>query len=83
MKRACLDNVAATPVLPEVVDAMFPYLKEAYGAIHSPCMTGGNEAREATEDARGHRWRPSSGPSPRGLSSPAPAPIKLYVRKSH
>ena len=51
MKRAYLDHVATTPVLPKVLEAMLPYLKDAYGnpqSIHD----WGDEAREALDDAR-------------------------------
>jgi len=51
MRKVYLDNAATTPLLPEVLEAMLPYLKEAYGnpqSLHS----WGDEAREAIEDAR-------------------------------
>lgn len=51
MKRAYLDNVATTPILPQVLEAMLPYLRDAYGnpqSIHE----WGDEAREALDDAR-------------------------------
>lgn len=51
MKRAYLDNAATTPVMPEVLEAMLPYLGEAYGnpqALHE----WGDEARDAIEKAR-------------------------------
>jgi cysteine desulfurase len=51
MRRAYLDNTASTPVLPEVLEAMLPYLKETYGnpqSIHD----WGDPAREAIDDAR-------------------------------
>ncbi|HUU63390.1 MAG TPA: cysteine desulfurase family protein [Dehalococcoidia bacterium] len=51
MKRAYLDHVATTPVLPQVLKAMLPYLKDAYGnpqSIHE----WGDQAREALDDAR-------------------------------
>jgi len=50
-RRVYLDNMATTPVLPEVLDAMLPYFREVYGnpqSIHS----WGDEAREAIEKAR-------------------------------
>lgn len=50
-KRIYLDHAAATPVRPEVVQAMLPYLTEAYGnpsAIH----TEGAQGRQAVENAR-------------------------------
>jgi len=50
-RRVYLDYAATTPVLPEVLEAMLPYLREAYGnpqSLHS----WGDEAREAIEKAR-------------------------------
>lgn len=52
MKRIYLDYAATTPVHPEVVKAMLPYLSGSFGnpsSIHSY----GQEAREAVEEARG------------------------------
>jgi cysteine desulfurase len=49
--RVYLDYNATTPVAPEVLDAMLPYLTHAYGnasSIHTP----GQEARLAVENAR-------------------------------
>jgi len=46
-----LDYAATTPVLPEVLEAMLPYLREAYGnpqSLHS----WGDDAREAIDKAR-------------------------------
>jgi len=52
MRKVYLDNVATTPILPEVLEAMLPYLKDAYGNPQS--LHGwGDEAREAIEDGRG------------------------------
>jgi len=52
MRKVYLDNAATTPILPEVLQAMLPYLKDAYGNPQS--LHGwGDEAREAIEDARG------------------------------
>jgi len=51
-RKVYLDYSAAAPVLPEVLEAMLPYLREYYGnpqSIHS----WGDVAREAIEDARG------------------------------
>jgi len=31
MRRVYLDNTASTPLLPEVLEAMLPYLKDTYG----------------------------------------------------
>jgi len=52
MKRAYMDNAATTPILPEVLEAMLPYLKDAYGNPQS-LHQWGDEAREAIEAARG------------------------------
>jgi cysteine desulfurase len=52
MKKVYLDHIAATPLLPEVREAMRPYLEEAFGnpqSLHS----AGREAQEAVEAARG------------------------------
>ena len=51
MRRTYLDNAATTPILPEVLDAMLPYLKNAHGNPQS-LHDWGDEAREAIEDAR-------------------------------
>ncbi len=51
MRKVYLDNAATTPLLPEVREAMMPYLEEAFGnpsCIHS----WGDAAREAMEVAR-------------------------------
>lgn len=51
-REVYLDYVATTPVLPEVLEAMLPYFREAFGnpqSIHS----WGDRAREAVEGARG------------------------------
>ncbi len=52
MKKAYLDNAATTSILPEVLEAMLPYLGDAYGNPQS-LHDWGDEAREAVEDARG------------------------------
>jgi cysteine desulfurase len=52
MKRAYLDSAATTPILPEVLEAMLPYLRDAHGNPQS-LHDWGDEAREAVEDARG------------------------------
>ena len=52
MRRVYLDHVATTQPLPEVVEAMTPYLKELYGnpmSLHD----AGVEAKRACEEARG------------------------------
>jgi cysteine desulfurase len=51
MREVYLDNYAATPVLPEVREAMLPFLEERFGnpsSLHSR----GDAAREAVEEAR-------------------------------
>lgn len=51
MRTINMDHVAASPLLPEVVDAMIPFLKEKYGnpsSMHSL----GEEVTEAIDDAR-------------------------------
>lgn len=50
-RRVYLDHAATTPLHPQVLEAMLPYLKEVYGnpsSLHS----WGIEARDAIEDAR-------------------------------
>ena len=47
-----LDHNATTPVLPEVVDAMLPYLREHFGNPSSGHAFG-RQAREAVDKARG------------------------------
>jgi len=51
MREVYLDNVATTPVLPEVLETMLPYFKDAYGNVQS-LHNWGDKAREAVEDAR-------------------------------
>ena len=51
MKKVYLDNVATTPILPEVRDAMLPYLEEFFG--NPSCLHDwGDAAREAMDKAR-------------------------------
>jgi len=51
MKKVYLDNAATTPLLPEVREAMLPYLGEAFG--NPSCLHDwGDTAREAMENAR-------------------------------
>jgi len=52
MRKVYLDHVATTPVSHEVLEAMLPYLKDAYGNPQS-LHDWGDEAREAIENARG------------------------------
>lgn len=52
MRNVYLDNAATTHLLPEVLEAMLPYLRDTFGnpqSIHK----WGDSAREAIEDARG------------------------------
>jgi cysteine desulfurase len=51
MRRVYFDNNATTPVLPEVFEAMRPYLLEQYGNASS-IHRHGQEARAAVERAR-------------------------------
>lgn len=51
MRIINMDHVAASPILPEVVDAMLPFLKEKYGnpsSMHSM----GEEVTDAMDEAR-------------------------------
>jgi cysteine desulfurase len=51
MKRIYLDHIAATPLDPQVLEAMLPYLRERYGnpqSLHS----AGQEALTAIQEAR-------------------------------
>ncbi len=51
MRKVYLDNAATTPLLPEVREAMMPYLGETFG--NPSCLHGwGDEPREAMETAR-------------------------------
>ena len=47
------DNAATTPLDPQVLDAMLPFLRESFGNPNS-LHTSGLEAREAVETARHH-----------------------------
>src|SRR5271166_3249597 len=51
MRRIYLDNNATTPVLPEVLEAMGPYLGEHFGNASS-IHHHGQEARAAVERSR-------------------------------
>ncbi|HTC63273.1 MAG TPA: aminotransferase class V-fold PLP-dependent enzyme, partial [Candidatus Saccharimonadales bacterium] len=51
MKRIYFDHNATTPIAPEVLAAMMPYLTEEYGNASSIHVFGQN-AREAVEQAR-------------------------------
>ena len=51
MKRIYLDHNATTPLHPEVLEAMLPYYKEAFGNP-STIYSFGQETRKATDEAR-------------------------------
>src|SRR4030043_1643534 len=51
MKKVYLDNAASTPLLPEVKEAMLPYLGEVFGNPQS-LHEWGDGAREALDEAR-------------------------------
>jgi cysteine desulfurase len=51
MRKAYLDHIAATPLRPEVLEAMLPFFRESYGnpqSLHS----AGQEALQAVDEAR-------------------------------
>src|SRR3989304_2494392 len=52
MEKVYLDNAAATPLLPEVKEAMLPFLGDVFGNPSS-LHDWGDGAREALEEARG------------------------------
>ncbi|MBI3448346.1 MAG: cysteine desulfurase [Acidobacteria bacterium] len=49
-----MDHHATTPVLPEVLDAMLPFLKEDFGNASSTTHLYGKRASDAVEAARRH-----------------------------
>ncbi len=51
VRKVYLDNAAATPLAPEVLEAMLPHLREAFGNPQS-VHNWGDEARDAVEDSR-------------------------------
>src|SRR3972149_8977953 len=51
MRKVYLDNAAGTPLIPEVKEAMMPYLGEVFGNPSS-LHDWGDGAREALETAR-------------------------------
>jgi cysteine desulfurase len=51
MRKVYLDHIAATPLHPEALEAMRPYLGEAFGNPQS-LHAAGREAQEAVETAR-------------------------------
>jgi cysteine desulfurase len=50
-RRVYFDNVATTPLLPEVLDAMLPYFRDLYGNAQS-LHSWGDAARTGVENAR-------------------------------
>ncbi len=51
MKRVYLDHIAGTPIRPEVLEAMLPFLQDKYGNAQS-LHREGQEAAAALEEAR-------------------------------
>lgn len=51
MKRIYLDNASTTPIIPEVVEVMMPYLSDHFGNPSAKYLEGRN-ARMAVENAR-------------------------------
>lgn len=51
MKEIYLDNAATTAILPEVLDAMMPFLKESYGNASSHYQQG-TRSKRAIDDSR-------------------------------
>src|SRR5689334_19425359 len=51
LRRIYLDNSATTPIAPDVLDAMLPYLKDKFGNASSIHFFG-QEARAAVDKAR-------------------------------
>ena len=52
MKTIYMDHHATTPVEPEVLDAMLPFLKDNFGNPSSTTHSYGHAARKAVEEAR-------------------------------
>jgi cysteine desulfurase len=52
-EKTYFDHNAATPLLPEALDAMLPYLRESFGNKQSLVYDLGREASGAVEGARG------------------------------
>lgn len=51
MRKVYLDHTAATPVLPEALEAMLPYLKDVFG--NPTCLhSWGDSPRDAMEESR-------------------------------
>ncbi len=53
MRKVYFDHIAATPLLPEVLESMLPFLKDNYGNPQS-LHTSGQVALQAIESAREH-----------------------------
>ena len=51
-EKTYFDHSAATPLLPEALDAMLPYLRESFGNKQSLVYDLGREASEGVEKAR-------------------------------
>ena len=56
MKRIYLDHVAATPLLPEVIEAMLPFFRERFGNAQS-LHAEGQVVLDAVEEARARTGR--------------------------
>ncbi len=66
MNRIYLDHAATTPMRPEVLEAMLPYLREQYGNPSS-IYTEGREARKALDRARDRIAKVLGASSPREI----------------
>ena len=69
MKRIYLDNAAATPMDPRVLDVMMPYLTTAYGNPSSLHYFG-QQARAAVQTARSQVAHCLGGPCNTSWPSP-------------
>ena len=72
MKRIYLDHASTTPLRPEVLEAMLPFLKEQHGNPSS-IYGEGREARKALDRAR-DRIATILGASPREIIFTSGAP---------
>ena len=93
MKTIYLDNAATTPLMPEVREAMLPFLDGDFGNPSS-LHQWGDPAREAVENARGKvadligangeeiifTGSTCSRPRPSARSSPAVAPRAITLQ---
>ena len=79
MSLLYLDNAATTPVRPEVLEAMMPYLTRWFGNPSSH-HTVGEAAADALADARARDRRASSACAPATSSSPPAAPRRTTSR---